>query len=356
MRYGPLFILPLVAFIAVIGVIIWRFLKNIRKVNNKAIIAHTSPIRALPEYKQALLIYRIMLGVTVAVFISCYAVATIVASRPYTPTMEETEYSSHDVMLCLDVSGSMNQYIPKIVDYFNDISANLKGQRVGITIFDSHAVSIMPLSNDYMTLVEVTEDLRDNTSNYRYIASDGGGSSKIGNGLIGCVNNFDKIADEERTRAIILATDNLGADIDSETASLWQAGEYAKRFDIRVYGIDVNGNPVNEENRLKRDTFIVGSLEYEHSSREFRDVTINTNGLYYTLVKPDNFNSDDNSINTGNYNPDPKAIVSNIMQQDASLSRTTTTRTTRIDSPNGFIIALCVLTVTILLLIWRLRV
>ena len=41
MRYELLFILPLLALLAITGVTIWRFLKNKRKIINKAIIAHT---------------------------------------------------------------------------------------------------------------------------------------------------------------------------------------------------------------------------------------------------------------------------------------------------------------------------
>ena len=327
MRYNLLFILPLLALIAVVGIIIWRFLKNIRKINNKSIIAHTASIRDLPEYKKALLIYRILIGATAAVFLVCYIASTITASRPLKVSLEDTIYDSRDVMLCLDVSGSMYSSLSEIIDYFNDITTNLKGQRIGITLFDGFSVSITPLSNDYAALSELTEELRDNLRDYASLTSSSYGTSLIGNGLIGCVNNFDKLEDKDRTRTIIFATDNYGPDKDRNegNATLTQAGDYAKRYGITIYGIDTG--------RYSRD-----SSTYENSTREFFDVVVASGGVYYSL----------------NDGVDTKEIVKEIMAQDENRSQSSV-KTIRSDAPNTAIIVLTLSTIAILILIWRLK-
>lgn len=327
MRYNLLFILPLLAIIAVVGIIIWRFIKNKRKVNNKSIVAHTASIRDLPEYKKALLIYRILIGVSAVVFLVSYIASTIAASRPLKVSLEDTIYDSRDVMLCLDVSGSMYSSLTDIIDYFNDITTNLKGQRIGITLFDGFSVPITPLSNDYAALSELTEELRDNLRDYASITSGGYGTSLIGNGLIGCVNNFDKLEDKERTRTIILATDNNGPEVDKsgEYASLTQAGEYAKRYNITIYGLDTQG-------------YERTSKTYENSAKEFFDVVVGSGGVYYSLK---------NEVDT-------KGIVREIMAQDENRSQSSI-KAVRVDAPNTAIIVLAISVLAVLVLIWRLK-
>ena len=327
MRYSLLFILPLLAIIAVVGIVIWRFLKNKRKINNKSIVAHTASIRDLPEYKKALLIYRILIGISAAVFLVSYIASTIAASRPLKVSLEDTVYDSRDVMLCLDVSGSMYSSLADIIDYFNDITTNLKGQRIGITLFDGFSVPITPLSNDYAALSELTEELRDNLRDYANITRSGYGSSLIGNGLIGCVNNFDKLDDKDRTRTIILATDNDGPpkDDNDDNASLTQAGEYAKRYNITIYGIDTQN--------YERST-----STYENSTKEFFDVVVGSGGVYYSTRDE----------------VDTKSIVREIMAQDENRSQSSI-KAIRVDAPNTAIIVLAISVIIILVLIWRLK-
>ena len=331
MRYNLLFILPLIAIIAVVGIIVWRFLKNKRKINNKSIVAHTAAIRELPEYKKALLLYRILIGVAAVVFIVCYTTSTIIASRPLKVTLEDTVYDSRDIMICLDVSGSMYSYLEDIIDYFNDITTNLKGQRIGITLFDSTSVSITPLSNDYAALSEITEELRDHLSDYSSLARSGAGSSFIGNGLISCVNNFDKLEDEERTRTIILATDNMGPEKSDDLATLTQAAEYAKRFNITIYSLDTMHNANENE-------YGYGKKTYENSPKELFDAAVSSGGVYYSLKS----------------GVDTKEIVRQIMAQDENRNQSSI-KTIKTDSPNAAIIVLVISTIAILVLIWRLK-
>ena len=120
MRYPWLFVLPLVALVVIVVSAIVHFLKNkdYKKQHRKAsLIAHTSSIRELPEYESAQKRYRLLLWLAVIVFIVSASSAVALASRPITISESKNEQSNRDVMLCLDVSGSMSEINTTMLHY-----------------------------------------------------------------------------------------------------------------------------------------------------------------------------------------------------------------------------------------------
>ena len=59
------------------------------------------------------------------------------------------EVTSRDIMLCLDVSGSMVEYNRSVLEQFGRLLENFDGERVGLTIFNASAVTVFPLTTDY---------------------------------------------------------------------------------------------------------------------------------------------------------------------------------------------------------------
>ena len=193
---------------------------------------------------------------------------------------------------------------------------NLKGERIGITIFDGAAMQVLPLTNDYAALAETIENMSSgsNIRNYANLVRVDGRYSLIGNGLVNCVNNMGEKDQDTRARAVILATDNDGqTGSDTINLSLEQAGEYAKSRGIIIYGIDTNESERKTEN-----------YGYHNSSREFEDVVSNTKGAYVRLGQ--------------NKSLSVSMITESIM---ASLEKYTLSDAKRIetDAPNNYIIA-----------------
>ena len=60
----------------------------------------------------------------------------------------ERETLNRDVMLCLDVSGSMKELDESILAPFIDIAAGLPGDRIGLTIWNGAAITVFPLTDD----------------------------------------------------------------------------------------------------------------------------------------------------------------------------------------------------------------
>lgn len=241
------------------------FLKKKKKSNYTGGIKiwNLSLLEQEPYFKKKMATYRflricLMLFCIVAIVSTC-----ILAAQPYKKETVETELYSRDIILCLDVSYSVDALNLELVENLKDTVSQLDGERFGIVIFNSSAVLLSPLTNDYNYVIEILEQLKKSIS-YRYssteadtytntdnipddwmylsnyiidgtlVGSDDRGSSLIGDGLATSVYNFSDL-EEERTRIIIFSTDN---DLQgTPLVTLNQAATLCKEKDVTVYGI-----------------------------------------------------------------------------------------------------------------------
>ena len=338
-RYSWLFLIPIIAIIIISAVSYIRFRKHLLRRNKKekvALIAHTNFIRNLPEYKAAKKHYNSMLCLLVALFSIATGSISIVASRPINVTESKAELENRDIMLCLDVSGSMSSNLDDLLSYFIELVSDMEGERFGITIFDGIYVTLSPLSTDYAAIIDILTDIRENFRVFSIgLYSTQGlnqySSSEIGPGLVGCVTAFDKLGEAERSRSIILATDN-GAS-PTQAVTLKQAANYAKSYDITVYGLNTWDYRTQEE--------IDNGGGYESKSvKEFRESTLLTGGSYYAFGP--------------NADLSAKHIVDQILAQEAARYEGAG-QIVRTDTPE---VAAIVATISIILFViiaWRLH-
>lgn len=78
------------------------------------------------------------LGATTAI------VAGVVAARPMSAQTVQPVDTSRDIMLCLDVSGSMTEVDVEVLTVFDELLDSFEGERIGLTIFNSSPVQIFP--------------------------------------------------------------------------------------------------------------------------------------------------------------------------------------------------------------------
>lgn len=294
----------IVAFLGIIAIIITAIIraKSIKKRQAKKAFkpyANTEDIRSLPEYKSAKKKYRLVIASVIVTMIISVLSVTIISSRPVSVTVAKPDYENRDIMLCLDMSGSMDQYIEAILGYFRVLIKGFKGQRLGITIFDGTSFLVSPLTDDYVSLNKVMDDIVRADSVYSLVLA--GGSSQIGSGLLGCVNNFDRLGEAERSRSIVLATDNYSYD---PKVTLSQAANYAKRYDIAVYGLSTQDKRSQQEVDNLNDGGESEKLEYE-VFKEFREAMVNTGGAYFIFSDVSNEDA-------------TRRIINQIMAQAAS--------------------------------------
>jgi Ca-activated chloride channel homolog len=181
--------------------------------------------------------YRALIGAELAVLSVVGLAAAFLAMRPLTELTRERTTLNRDVMLCLDVSGSMKELDESILRQFIDIAAGLPGDRIGLTIWNGAAITVFPLTDDSRYVeatLEFAVDQLNRGARSFVLGTEVGGSSLIGDGLASCVLRFDRL-DENRARSIVFATDNALA--GDPLVSLQSAAAMARARDIRVYSV-----------------------------------------------------------------------------------------------------------------------
>lgn len=249
-------------------------------------VANSYRLIRLPEYQKYFRRYKHLISVALLIVAVSVVMIIILAGRPTTKTVIEPESRNRDIMLCLDVSGSMYEADSEILRVYAELSKGFKGERIGLVLFDSSPVVVFPLTDDYDFVAKQLESAAEafkysfsgkyNSEKTKRIYDlisgvyEGDGSSLIGDGLAGCVNRFDKL-DHKRSRSIIFGTDNYLA--GRPVVTLKEAAEYAKDKDIRVYGI----NPADYSTGGK-----YGSTS--EKVKEFKESMLLTNGDYYKMT------------------------------------------------------------------------
>jgi len=303
-RHQVSLFVPFLIALIILGLMLLRFYKTkqfwgYKKKDTSVKIAHTRFVRSLPEYKKARRRYNALLVLAMLLFVVALGSLSFLMSRPVNITESTEEKENRDIMLCLDVSGSMDAYITELLSYFKTLIGKMDGERFGITIFDGTYATLSPLSDDYAALDEVLSEIATNkVFNIYANALRRNGSSQIGVGLAGCIGAFDKLGEAQRSRSIILATDNKSA--EPATIELIQAAQYAKDNDISVYGLNT------EDARSEEDLENAADYEQKDVAVDFREAVILTGGSYYTLKTADGATS---SI---------PEIVDQIMAQEAA--------------------------------------
>jgi Ca-activated chloride channel family protein len=249
--------------------------------------------------------------------------AAVVAARPMEERIIQPETLSRDIMLCLDVSGSMTDVDGEVVDVFDELAAGFKGERVGLVIFNSSPVQIFPLTDDYdfiraqlERMGDSLDYLTDDTPEHWVGTLNGAGASLVGDGLAACALGFDH-PDVERARSIILATDNEvnGA----ESVTLEEAAAYADSLGVRVFTIDPT----------------TGDAE---TSVGLRDASSQTGGSYFSLRGATTVES----------------VIAEVQAEDATLLAGEP-RIVRIDAPGPWLAILAVAALALVLVDVRAR-
>jgi Ca-activated chloride channel family protein len=318
-------LLGLIPVIAAV-VVVLRIARGRRRSSDAAVpVAHTGRLTRLPGFMAAVSRMRAATIGALVVVALLAATAALLAARPVVTSTEKPATFTRDVVLCLDVSGSMTDVDIDVLARFTELSEGFEGERLALVIFNSSAAQVFPLTDDYDYVGEQLEAVRsslDGTGEFSDAFGGtltGEGASLIGDGLASCVLTFDR-TDEERSRSVVLATDN---DINgTPIMTLDEAGAFAKSRDVRVYGIDPSvSNPGDSED-----------------SAQFQRVVDSTDGEYFVLESADTVPS----------------IVDSIEATEAALVDDEPTLIVS-DQPTVFAVLALVLLAGLLVVSWRAR-
>lgn len=286
-------------------------------------IARAERLRALPSFRRAVNRRTAALAGILVLGIAASVVGGVIAARPMSSQTIQPVNTSRDIMLCLDVSGSMSDVDVEVLAVFEELLDGFEGERIGLTIFNSSPVQVFPLTDDYDFIRTHLESIR---SSFDYLDEipehwigtlNGPGASLIGDGLASCAMRFDHL-DDERSRSIILATDNelAGASI----VTLEEAADYAAAAGVRVFAL----NPVQGVNTEISDELVAAAQATGGEAYGLRDTT--------TVAD----------------------IIDDVQEQDATELRGQA-QVVWADTPNPWIAVLLVLGLGFVVLIWRVR-
>lgn len=240
------------------------FLKGI-KITNTLFVKNTD------YFKYKMKKYNFYKRLIFILFIISFISSSILIMRLSNVETIKNNESNLDILLCMDVSSSIDISNLSLIDDYKKMIKELHNERFGISIFNSSSIVLSPLTKDYDyvsdVLNKISKSITLNDSfksssyiddNYLYLSSyiysgtlEGNnirGSSLIGDGLASCVYSFSD-DDFKRTKIIILSTDN---NLEGESiVSLKEAAIISKSKNIRVYGI--GASVINNDNK---DEFI----------------------------------------------------------------------------------------------------
>ncbi len=339
-------VLLLLALLGLGYYLYYKFGRSVKPVKRGVPIAHSERLAALPSYAKVIGLYRRYVWALLVVCGLAVVSAILLAARPVNIQLTSPAEKNRDIMLCLDVSGSVTGTDAKLFSKFIELTDTFAGQRIGLTIFDSSPITIFPLTDDYQlvhnqletgyqafvnigTTADGSVDIghASGAQLQRYndfiagtASNDNAGSSLVGDGLASCVMSMGNNG-QHRSQSIILATDNqtAGTPIIDTTS----AAALAKQKGIRVYAVDPSTST---------------TYDYEVTDRsQLKAAALSTGGNYYQL----------NGLSI-------QDIINSISKQEATFLPTAP-QLVKNDTPLPMTIVLSLLVAAMLFITWRLR-
>ncbi|MBP3810552.1 MAG: hypothetical protein ILA15_07475 [Clostridiales bacterium] len=222
--------------------------------------AEADYIKEIPYFRRKMRIYKVLKFILSTVIIANLLISGFLMAMPYKTEVNEIKNMNRDIILCMDISTTVDHLNFELVGKLKEVVENLNGERFGIVIFNTSPLYLCPLTTDYeqvineLDIIEEALDLRydyyNGSGSYsnrlveldEYISAgtlvgnEERGSSIIGDGLAAAALDFTNIEeDPDRSRIIIFSTDNdLQGD---EIITLPEAGQLCVDRGITVYGI-----------------------------------------------------------------------------------------------------------------------
>ncbi len=325
------------------GLFAMHFFGRKRKYRGGKRVANTRFFRILNEYESQKRVRRFLAVVLESCIVLTLIASLALAARPYRTETTSNGVKKRDIFLCLDVSYSICYLNYDLVDSLQKVVAGLKGDRFGILIFNTSSVLYVPMTDDYEFIGKKLEELKEyfrlqkiyqgteynidddymkmmETLEYydagTLVNNYSKGSSLIGEGLASCVYSFPRLASEDRTRVVIMSTDNAQMELSQPLIELDGAIDLVIKNHITMFGLFPD-----------QETYDKGNLrDYAADLSAFENGVNRTGGKFYQQSKT--LTVDD--------------IVADIQKQEA-MEVDELIITKEVDQPEAFVIIILIL-------------
>lgn len=232
------FPLALVLLIIPAGVVLWQRFRP--RTKRPQLVADSQSLVVLPDYQKVLRRARRLGRVERVLLVIMLVLSALLVARPQIPVRSYNPEYSRDIVLCLDVSGSMEPYVKVALDALDTIYRQNPSDRYSIVVFASRAVTVLPLTRDPVAInqkIELLRDVyeRDKDPNYDFRSLPGFGTD-VGEGILASVQRFDDLK-TQKTRNIILVSDldQTVGDYDPDGTSYLQKAALVPQNRINMF-------------------------------------------------------------------------------------------------------------------------
>lgn len=259
-------------------------------------------------FRKRKILYKTGLTATLICCVLVVVSAFLLMAKPYTSRRMQDEKYCRDIILCIDISTSVDYLNENLLDKLKKTVDELQGERFGIVIFNTSPVLLTPLTDDYEYVKDqldlIAQCLKSRnevnlddafSSGYDWIyyqayissgtliGNEQRGSSLIGDGLAAAAIDFSD-ADKERTKVVIFSTDN---DIQgTPVATLDEAADICVSNNVTVYGVGTKEmTPENKESMKNAVEKTGGKFYHEEESGSFGEIVSSIEKLSKNLVK-----------------------------------------------------------------------
>jgi Ca-activated chloride channel homolog len=270
--------------LAALPLIAWWVLRKAGKIIPRLKVSELSPLTQGYNLKTSLRNLPEILRIIAIGFI------VVAIARPVRyKTVEINSGKGIEIVLCLDVSGSMlaQDFTPNRLEASQQVAKDFvtkrKGDRIGLVIFAGQSLTLCPITNDHGALLQQLS-----TINYG-ILNDG---TSIGSGLASAVERLRK--GEAATKIVVLLTDgeDTGGKMDPATAK-----DIAKTYGVKVYTIGVGtegyanipfqtatGQKVLEKEKVSIDEALLKQIASETGGNYYRAKNTDELTQIYTAI------------------------------------------------------------------------
>jgi len=205
-----------------------------------------------------------------------FMLLVIVLARPQsTNRWEDETVEGIDIMLALDISGSMlaGDFSPNRIEASKDVASEFvvsrPNDRIGIVLFSGESFTQCPLTTDHAVLINLLHEVRVGVIEDQ--------STAIGLGLATAVKRLKD--SNAKSRVVILVTDGVNntGSVDPLTAA-----EIAKTFGVRVYtvGVGTHGTAPYPYTDIFGRTYFQ-QMEVEIDEPMLKQISSMTSGAYF---------------------------------------------------------------------------
>lgn len=186
---------------------------------------------------------------------------------------QDAEGEGIDIMLCLDVSGSMTaqDFTPNRMEASKKVAMEFvqkrSTDRIGVVIFSGESFTQCPLTTDHAMLINAIRNIRNG------LLEDG---TAIGSGL---ATGVDRLRNSQSaSKVLLLLTDgeNNGGLIDPKTAK-----EIAKTYGVRVYTIGVGSEGYARQPVQTPFGIVVQQEKVSIDEKLLTEIATETGGQYF---------------------------------------------------------------------------